>query len=160
MANGVESFLVLEDDAIFSEDFCEVLAETMKRLPDDWCQLYLGGQLLYEIRHPPKRINEFVYKPYNVNRTHCFALHQRGYQRVYDHLFELPFHQGDQIDHRLGRLHETGIFPVYCSRRWIVGQNDGPSDINSYTKKPVFWNHPEDVSKEGFTPHTCRFGRR
>jgi hypothetical protein len=160
MANGIESYLVLEDDAIFSEDFCEVLAETMKLLPDDWCQLYLGGQLLHERKHPPNKINEFVYSPYNVNRTHCFALHQRGYQRVYDHLFELPFHQGDQIDHRLGRLHETGAFPVYCSRRWIVGQNDGTSDINTTNEKPIFWDHPEDVFKEDFKPHTCRFGRK
>ena len=147
MAKGIESYLVLEDDAIFSNDFCEVLADTMDQLPNDWCQLYLGGQLLHEIKNPPKRINESVYRPYNVNRTHCFALHQRGYQRVYDHLFELPFHRHDHIDHRLGRLHETGTFPVYCSRRWIVGQNDGPSNISGrMTEEPVFWQHPEDVS--------------
>lgn len=149
MANHVDSYLVIEDDAIFSDDFCEVLEGTMKSLPDDWCQLYLGGQLLKEIKNPPKRINEFVYMPYNVNRTHCFALHSRGYQRVYDHLFHLPFHRGDHIDHRLGRLHETGKFPVYCSRRWVVGQNDGMSNISGkMTDKPQFWHHPENCAKD------------
>jgi len=146
MANGIESYLVLEDDAIFSNDFCKVLSDTMRDIPDDWCQLYLGGQLLHELKNPPKKVTQSVYVPYNVNRTHCFALHQRGYQRVYDHLFELPFHRHDHIDHRLGRLHETGAFPVYCSRRWIVGQNAGPSNISGrVTEEPVFWQHPEDV---------------
>lgn len=144
MQHGIESYLVLEDDALFADDFCEILSETIKQLPSDWCQLYLGGQLLKERKNPPKRINEFVYVPFNVNRTHCFALHSRGYQAIYKHLFQLPFFNKEHIDHHLGRLHETGKFPVYCTRRWIVGQNDGPSNIGPKPLKvPHFWNHAE-----------------
>lgn len=150
MQNNIESYLVLEDDAIFADDFCEVFLETMARLPNDWCQLYLGGQLLKEKANPPKRVNDFIYRPFNVNRTHCFALHSRGYEAIYKHLFNLPFAKKEHIDHHLGRLHEERRFPVYCTRRWIVGQNDGASNIGPRGHKvPKFWNHAEVCAAKG-----------
>lgn len=149
ISEKIESYIVIEDDSLFVDEFDEQIPNIINNLPPDWCQLYLGGQLLYEIKHPPKRINEYVYMPYNVNRTHCFAIHSRGYKRIYDHLFSLPFHNGDHIDHRLGRLHETGKFPVYCSNKWLVGQNDGPSNISGKTSQSSqFWHHPEQCAKD------------
>lgn len=148
MQHKIESYLVLEDDAIFSDEFEPLLADTMLHIPDDWQQLYLGGHLMHEIQNPPRKINEYIYMPFNVDRTHCFAAHSRGYATMYDHLFSLPFARGDHIDHRLGRLHETGKFAVYCPRRWIVGQNAGPSNIGVYMDEPVFWSNPENCARD------------
>lgn len=144
----VSSYLVLEDDALFTEEFDSVLKDTLDNIPEDWQQLYLGGHLMYEIKHPPKKINEHIYMPYNVDRTHCFAVHKRGYYDLYNHLFSLPFDKGDHIDHRLGRLHETGKFAVYCSRRWIVGQNAGESNIGHNMEEPQFWVNPENCARD------------
>ena len=148
MQNQIGSYLVLEDDAIFKPEFDQLLKDTMLHIPDDWQQLYLGGHLMHEIQNPPKKINDYIYMPYNVDRTHCFAVHSRGYQAMYDHLFSLPFDKGDHIDHRLGRLHETGKFAVYCSRRWIVGQNAGQSNIGKSMEEPVYWVDPESCARD------------
>lgn len=46
VANGFESVLVLEDDAVFSRNAVETIRETMSLLPADWDQVYFGGQHL------------------------------------------------------------------------------------------------------------------
>lgn len=148
IAKRLESYVVFEDDAIFRDSFEADLLAVMSSIPDDWQQLYLGGQLLHEIRNPPKRINEWVYMPFNVNRTHCFAIHSRGYYDLYDHLNSLPFRQGDHIDHHLGRLHEKGKFAVYCPRKWLVGQGEGWSNISGKFQSDTFWPNPEDCSAD------------
>lgn len=143
------SYLVLEDDAVFSDSFDEVLDRFMTHIPHDWEQIYLGGQLLHEIEHPPVRINDSVYMPYNVNRTHAFGVHKRGYNVMYEHLYQLPFVQGEHIDHHLGRLHEKGGIKVYAPYKWIVGQDVGSSNISGKTRDSVeFWYHPEDCAQD------------
>lgn len=146
IANKLESYVVFEDDAIFASSFESDLQNVMANIPDDWQQLYLGGQLLHEIKNPPKRINDWVFMPYNVNRTHCFAVHQRGYYDLYDHLMSLPFVPKEHIDHHLGRLHQAGKFAVYCPRRWLVGQGEGWSNISGQFNEATYWPNPEDCA--------------
>ena len=140
---GVESYIVFEDDAIFRPDFEARLSRVLAELPADWQQLYLGGQLLHEVAHPPRRIGEAICIPYNVNRTHCFAVHRRGYEALYQHLHQVPFAANEHIDHHLGRLHESGRLKVYCSSRWLVGQDSGPSNISGNTNAATFFVDPE-----------------
>jgi hypothetical protein len=149
MQKKYDSYLVLEDDAFFTPDFDEILPEFMKALPNDWEQIYLGGQLLYETDNPPIRVNDSVYMPYNVNRTHAFGVHKRGYAAIYDHLFNLPFVSGEHIDHHLGRLHESQKFKVYAPRRWIVGQAAGSSNVSGQTRHDLeVWHHPEACARD------------
>lgn len=149
MQRQCNSYLVLEDDAFFAEDFDQILHQFMKSLPDDWDQIYLGGQLLHEIENPPVRVNENVYMPHNVNRTHAFGVHRRGFAKIYDHLFDLPFVPGEHIDHHLGRLHEAKRFKVYVPRKWIVGQNAGSSNVSGKTRHdPDFWHDPESCARD------------
>jgi hypothetical protein len=145
---GHESYLVFEDDAIFAEDFSESLATMMQTLPEDWEQLYLGGQLLYEAEHPPNRVSQHWLMPYNVNRTHCFAVHRRGYPKLYEHLFAVPFHEGEHIDHHLGRLHERHGINVYVPNRWLVGQDAGRSNISGKENPANWWHDPEKFSRD------------
>jgi len=144
---GLESYLVFEDDALFRPDFEELLSQVKSELPDDWEQLYLGGQLLHEQQHPPKRISDNLLIPFNVNRTHCFAVHRRGYEKLYRHLNSVPFQQGDHIDHHLGRLHESQTLKLYCPGKWLVGQDGGPSNISGNTNAATFWIDPEKLSE-------------
>ena len=142
---NVESYVVFEDDAIFRPNFDEQLQSFVAELPDDWEMSYLGGQLLHEGAHPPKLITEHVYIPYNVNRTHCFAVHRRGYEKVYKHLNSV-FVEREHIDHHLGRLHETGLLKIYCPGKWLVGQDGGPSNISGNNNAATFWVDPEKLS--------------
>jgi hypothetical protein len=143
---GVESYVVFEDDGIFREGFNDRLEAFLKELPDDWEQAYLGGQLLHEIRNPPRKVSENVYVPYNVNRTHCFAVHRRGYEKLYKHWNTVPFVSGEHIDHHTGRLHESGQIKVYCPGQWMVGQDGGKSNISGNNNSPTFWVDPEKLA--------------
>lgn len=146
--NKVENYIVFEDDAIFRQDFGEQLKRFMSSLPSDWEQIYLGGQLYHEIQHPPQKVNDAVYAPYNVNRTHCFAVHRRGYEKLYRFLSQTPFANQEHIDHHLGRLHESGRFKVYCPAKWLVGQDGGSSNISGKTNSATFWIDPEKCANE------------
>ena len=141
----VESYVVFEDDAIFREDFPHEYSCFLHELPDDWEMIYLGGQLLYEHQHPPRQLSAHVYVPYNVNRTHCFAVHHRGYEKVYKHLFS-NMQPGEHIDHHLGRLHQSGQLKLYCPRKWLVGQDGGPSNISGNTNAATYWIDPEQLA--------------
>lgn len=141
----IESYIVFEDDAIFRQPFDDDFQAFWDELPDDWEMIYLGGQLLHEIAHPPKRISEHVYAPYNVNRTHCLAVHSRGYEKLYRHLHERMI-PGDHIDHHLGRLHESENLRIYCPHKWIVGQADGHSNISGQNNPVYFWTDPERIA--------------
>jgi GR25 family glycosyltransferase involved in LPS biosynthesis len=140
---GIESYLVFEDDALFRTDFESLLSQVLLELPADWEQLYLGGQLLHEQQHPPQRITDNLFIPYNVNRTHGFAVHRRGYEKLYRHLNSVPFQEGEHIDHHLGRLHESQGLKTYCPGKWLVGQDGGPSNISGNTNAVTFWIDPE-----------------
>ncbi len=143
----VESYLVFEDDAIFRKDFEHEFTWFLSELPDDWEMVYLGGQLLHEVQHPPKRVNDHVFVPHNVNRTHAFAIHQRGYEKVYRHL-NSAFATNEHVDHHLGRLHESGRLKVYCPGKWLVGQDGGPSNISGNTNAATFWVDPEKLGSD------------
>lgn len=143
---GIESYIVFEDDAIFRPDFEERFTAFMAELPADWEQIYLGGQLLHVKNHPPAKVNENVFVPYNVNRTQCFAVHKRGYEKLYKHLNAMPFAHGEHIDHHLGRLHETGRLKVYCPSKWLVGQDGGSSNISGNTNGATFFDNPDALS--------------
>lgn len=144
----LESYLVFEDDAIFRPEFPELIDEFLADLPVDWEMIYLGGQLLHTSNHPPRLIAGQVYEPYNVNRTHCFAVHQRGYAKLYSHLTG-PIADGHHIDHHLGVLHESGRLKVYCPGRWLVGQDGGPSNISGNYNAPTFYPDPEVLAGSG-----------
>jgi len=129
--DGINSVLICEDDAVFTENFSEKAKVFVQHLPDDWSIIYLGGQHIQQNERLPRKINDWVYQPYNVNRNHCLGLRGRKTIELYfRHLtnypdWQLPHH----TDHRLGALHKTAPRGLYCPKEWLVGQGDGFSDI-------------------------------
>ena len=135
LSNEINSVLILEDDAVCVEGFAEKVQAFWKNLPEDWEMVYLGGQHIQEYQGLPRKINDWVYQPFNVNRTHCYGLRGRKMiERVYKHLnniadWKVPHH----VDHYLGELHKqlyqqvtTGL---YVPKEWLVAQSEGKSDI-------------------------------
>ena len=150
MQSGVDTYLVLEDDACFSSDFKErlpdVLAETNK-LKDGWDMLYLGGQHLYkETRSPDKIEGTDLLKCVNVNRTHAFAVHSRFMLKFSQHIMHAPDYIDHRyyhnflrhVDHQLGELHDhmQTIAPI----NWLCGQAEGSSDVNGQEKPQEWWH--------------------
>lgn len=141
--NQVGSYIVFEDDAQIKPDFNSQLDLFMKNLPDDWQQIYLGGQLQHFNSHPPVKLNDHVYRPYNVNRTHCFAVSRSGMLPIYQYICNLPFHDHEHIDHHLGRWHEDPRSKVFCPPKWIVGQMGSSSNVSGKNEPVTYFKNAD-----------------
>lgn len=144
LMNGVSSYVVFEDDAGFCDDFTERVQEYIEHLPEDWGLAYLGGQNLKTAKSPPQPINDFVFRPYNVNRTHAFMVRGNEMMRkLYRHLtWNGWIQKSHHIDHHLGRLVQRSYVaevrgqdvqkervPTYIPATWLCSQKAGKSNI-------------------------------
>ena len=134
---------MFEDDAGFGSEFTEQLQQYVAELPEDWGLAYLGGQHLYAGKHPPQKVSERVYRPFNVNRTHAFMVRGRlAMKTLYRHLNWNEWHVKHHVDHHLGRLTQRRYemmvqsktvdkesLAVYTPDRWLVGQLPTKSNI-------------------------------
>lgn len=152
--SGVESVMVFEDDAVFCENFEERFAAFWSALPADWDMAYLGGQLITADDSPPTRVNDLVYVPDNVNRTHAYAMSGKFLPHVYKWLHASnDWRDRHHIDHHYGRLHQKKKHNVYIPAEWLVGQAEGYSDIKSKEFEERYWPSAEQVApaKRKFT---------
>ena len=143
MSEKIHSYMVLEDDAVFVNDFDQKYDAFLEELPTDWDMFYLGGQLMHAERFSPERVSANVYRPYNVNRTHCFAVHSRCYEYLYQFLLRRFEQRNWHIDHHLGRLHEQRECNIYCPGEWLVGQGSGSSNISGRVNEETYFPHPK-----------------
>ena len=136
----LHNYLVLEDDVVFHEQSGSDLARLMAELPDDWGQVYLGGQHLKDPE--PVEGSPFVFRCRNVNRTHAFALRNAAFPAFQQHICHAPDYidRPWHIDHQLGIAHERGDWKVYAPAWWIAGQEEGSSNISG-RKTPRYWWH-------------------
>jgi len=160
--DGVRSVLILEDDALFPPGFSAAACDWLRLVPADWQMLYLGGQHLHAGRHPPRQVSQGVWQPYNVNRTHAFALQGDMLQIVYHHLLRKDWHARNHIDHHLGRLHQQRKHRIYCPETWLVGQAGVKSNISGKTPPDRFWHRGPvaidqsiDDRAPSLSPPTC-----
>lgn len=140
--DGLENYLVIEDDVCFHSRTREMLGRLMREMPEDWDQIYLGGQHL----KPPLPVqgSPFVLRGQNVNRTHAFMLKRKAFVRFQQHILHAPdyiAHPGWHIDHQLGTAHERRDWNVYCPAWWLAGQDEGSSNISG-RNNPRMWWHP------------------
>jgi hypothetical protein len=140
LCEQVRSVLILEDDAVPCQNFTDAVQTFLSAVPANWQMIYLGGQHLKRNNRQPEPVNRHVVVPYNVNRTHAFGLTTSGMEIVYKHLFSGRWRQSEHIDHHLGHLHMTRALNVYCPTTWLIGQNEGKSDISGKEPQTRFWN--------------------
>lgn len=150
LRDGIERVLIMEDDVVFVDGFAAKLKVFLEHVPDDWDQLYLGGQHLRD----PLRVGDHVYRCVNVNRTHCHAVSRAFMPAMYRHILnarDYMAHPGHHVDHRLGALHESGTVKVYSPIRWLAGQGENRSDISGRVSQTYFWNTWADVQSMRMT---------
>jgi GR25 family glycosyltransferase involved in LPS biosynthesis len=139
LMDGIDSVLILEDDAVLVPDFSERVEKFLANVPSDWDALYLGGQHLIE----PEPVNDEVVRCRDVNRTHGHAMRQVYMREAYAHILDAPAYLENpthHVDHRLGRLHMEGRFHVYAPTEFLIGQNESRSDINGRHTGARYWN--------------------
>jgi GR25 family glycosyltransferase involved in LPS biosynthesis len=148
----LSSYCVLEDDVVFHPRAPQMLGHFMREVPDDWGQVYLGGQFLHR---EPEQVSPWVLRPYNVNRTHAFAISHETIPRFLQHIMNAPdyfnLHTGEEgtiamdrncfhIDHQLGRAHERADWKTYVPTWWLAGQEEGSSNISGRVNPRLWWH--------------------
>ena len=136
---GWETLLILEEDVIWRPDTAERLKSLMTELPEDWGQLYLGGQH----RQAPDLLSPAVYRCRSVNRTHAYAVHRRHLGTIIGHLFEIQKSDGlpKHIDHHYEDAHQRQLWPTYASSWWLAGQGANLSSIDGQQHPDRWWHH-------------------
>jgi len=150
LMEGLENYLVFEDDVVFRKDFIFHFSQIMKEistLNNNWDMFYLGGQHLYvESARPYPFKTPNLLKCYNINRTHAFALNKRVMRKFSQHIVHAPDYinwQGDpawppHIDHQLGILHPQIV--TIAAKDWLCGQSAGTSNVSNQ-QLPEHWWH-------------------
>jgi hypothetical protein len=153
--DGVANYLILEDDVVFHERASQWLRELMEVLPTDWGQLYLGGQYLHQEPQIVDGTKGRVMRPYNVNRTHAFALTKSAMAPFLRHILHAPDYLGYgktetgmpmlegnsyHIDHQLGIAHQRVDWPVYTPTWWLAGQAAGSSNVSAKINPELWWH--------------------
>lgn len=118
-----EPTLILEDDAVFSENFTLTLYP-----PADWQVLWLGRQFL----NPVTSVDDTWARSTRMLRTHAYVTLDpkfiaRSLRQVTIKYFDLS-------------LSQVSV-PQYTLRVATVGQRAGKSDISGFVrKKDMYWN--------------------
>ena len=134
----LNNVLILEDDIIFKDNALQKLNEFMEVVPDDWGQIYLGGQ--HRRTKVETGLNNVVIGK-SVNRTHAYAVNKSTFEELYRHIsYATDYRKTNKhIDHQLELAHRREDWKVYCPEEWIVGQRAGSSNINGRVNKTKFW---------------------
>ncbi len=132
--------LILEDDAIFCDGFAERWDVIKETLPDDWDQVYLGGNLWKRQIKPTLRISrDWIAPGLGAEVNACHAVGMRG-TFCEDMLTDLTTKTiAVQVDYRYGRHHRGGKYRVYCACPWLVGQRAGFSDRTQAPIEELWW---------------------
>ena len=133
-----ESALILEDDVFFLDNALEDLAAFMNNVPQDWGQIYLGGQ---HRRSTGRTAHQNVVIGGSVNRTHAYAISKDHIQHIYGHVSYMADYAGTtkHIDHQLELAHQRVDWPVYCPKKWICGQRASTSNVSGKTNEAMTW---------------------
>lgn len=136
---GVNTTLVLEDDAVFCDDFPYLWQQVAPDVPEGFDMLMLGGEHALEPSPGPAPT---LVRCNNTRRTHAYIIALKA----------IPFLIGTwstarrHIDHSSTQFQEAA--QVYAPRQFLVGQSDGFSDI-SQRKNPDtrFWSHTTESAR-------------
>ena len=133
---GLNSIIVLEDDAVPVQNCRQRFAEFIAALPDDWHMAYLGGQLIGKAAVP---VNDLVCRAESINRTHAYMVRQPMLGMLYKHLCTTKnWGEHHHVDHHMARLHADAN--VYIPWTWLWGQGAGHSDITGRDEQRRLWD--------------------
>lgn len=148
--DGIETLLVIEDDAVWQQGAAAMLGEFMPQVPGDWGQIYLGGQHRNAQRPVWLDGRPAVMKAKSIHRTHCYAIHRRAMVKFLQHILHAPDYidakknhgENRHVDHQLEHAQRRGDWPVYCPSWWIAGQGENLSCINGREQREQWWHIP------------------
>lgn len=143
----IDSVLILEDDAVMCPGFATQVRAFLSELPEDWGIAYLGGQHIHLSRGLPSQISEWVYRPFNVNRMHAYAV--RGHETMAQILEfvnkQSNWTEAHHVDHFLGAFQERYPRLTYVPKVWLAAQMEGISNISGRNLGFRVFQSSEDI---------------
>lgn len=137
--NSGESIFIWEDDCVFAEGFGSRLAAFLDHVPDDWQMIYLGGLHRNPVDYPPIPVNDHVHLGRCITTTYAYGIRNTFLRELYHQLLNAEQHHIDQM---LARLQAANLWRIYCPVPWLVGMDEGMSDIcGRYYQKPHWWQY-------------------
>lgn len=138
LMEGHDRILVLEDDAFFVEGFGDKVRMFLKevdRWNPAWDCLMLGGQ------HIEKAvgITDSIDLCKNTQRTHAYALQGPIIRDLYQEWCSRMGH----CDHVMGPF--CGRRKTFAPTKFLVGQDEGHSDIKNAGDRPRLWQEPKEL---------------
>jgi hypothetical protein len=129
-ARGVESTLILEDDAVLCRHFSARWGILSARIPEHWSMVMLGGEHV----EPPGQVGPHVVRCLNTRRTHAYIIRLRAIPLLMRTWSRARRH----IDHALAEF-QADTWTMAPSG-FLIGQDSGWSDISRKTNQDVrFW---------------------
>jgi GR25 family glycosyltransferase involved in LPS biosynthesis len=120
--NKWEKILILEDDALFIDDFYNKFIQSIPFIPDDFDMLYLGGSN----RTPPLvKINEIISKTVDTLTTGAYAVSLQFAKNIISKIESLD----DPVD--VVYINNQRNFNCYIFNKHLIKQRPGWSDIES-----------------------------
>lgn len=136
LMDKVASVLVFEDDVCWLPTLSEKLQEFMSKVPNDWDQLMLGGQVRASEQVVVNgKVIEGVNRCRSAGRTHAYAI--RG--SALKDLLRLWYECNRHCDHVLAEWHRD--WKVYSPSPPLFGQDESKSDIGRESTVR-FWSSP------------------
>lgn len=143
LEQDLSNTLIIEDDAIFCDHFIQRLTNVCEELPNDWEQLYLGGQHLGKY----KIVKKYLVRAENINRTHCYIINNKVVaQKIINNLINKNFWISNltknkyHIDYAYGIMHKNNSVITYAAKPFLVGQRSNKfSDTGSQISNIDRW---------------------
>lgn len=127
---GIDTTLVLEDDAVFLPGFSTHWKELNPRIPTVTSMLMLGGQHI----SAPVPTGDHLVRCVNTRRTHAYIIRLNAIPLLMRTWSTARRH----IDHALVEFQSAA--KVYAPATFLVGQDAGQSDISGHKNPSVrFW---------------------
>lgn len=121
-----EEIIIIEDDCVFHENFCDRINNFINEVPNNWKILYFGGNH-NELGNaqPPIRVNNSVLKVHHTYSAHCVVIKTKIFFELIEILKSLRY----QTDVGLSFLQKK--YPCYTTSKKITWQVPTYSDIEN-----------------------------
>lgn len=110
---GYKSIVILEDDAMFIENFNDYFEIIYPQVPEDWDILYLGANH----QKPPTLVAENVGKCIETWTTHAIVFKQSSYQIILEELYRLEHPIDVAFSKLFDRVNAYSILPSIVFQR-------------------------------------------
>lgn len=118
-----EVFMITEDDVVFDNNFIEKYKDYIKRVPENWHLLYLGGNHTNSVLNI---IDRNIHRLENTYTTHCYLV-RKSYIDILISELETEDIFNHEADVHLASIQKK--YPCYGFTPALAWQRDGFSDI-------------------------------